>query len=220
VKVNDWGSFYSCEADNFKTSLSERSLSKIEGTHSEGKRNDEVRRLYMKEQDCVLLPLNLDKYFKNLEILYVKRSNVRYLVDGDLNGLNKLRTFDISYNPIDHLGSNFFKGHESIETISFFECNLKFVDPQALTHLTKLTEAYFDNNLCTNYRCTHESCIKEVKFVVSEQCQSKETVPFSIEKIDVESPTETSSSAGSLIGFLIIGVILIVVIIVVKKIYF
>lgn len=147
---------------------------------------------------------------------------MRYLVDGDLKGLDKLRTFDISYNPIDHLGPNFFKGHDSIETISFYECNLKFVDPQALTPLTKLTEAYFDNNPCTNFRCTYESCITEVKTKVPQQCQSNEYIPYvPLSFESSSSPTETSSlSVESIIGFLILGVVLIIVIIVVKKIFF
>lgn len=179
VNVNDWGPFYSCEAENFRSSLADRHITEIQGIHSKGKSNDDVTRLFMEKMFCPYLPSNLAAYFPNLKILYVKNCNVQHLVDGDLDGLTKLRTFDISYNPIEHLGPNFFKGHESIETISFYDCHLKFVDRQALTPLVNLEGAYFDLNICTEFRCEYASCINAVKVEVPDKCQINNTVSCS-----------------------------------------
>ena len=86
---------------------------------------DECRceKLLVEKQNCPYLPLDVSKFFVNLETFFFMKSNVQHLFNGDLDGLNKLVIFNVSHNPIKVLGPNFFDGHETIEIISFYDCN-------------------------------------------------------------------------------------------------
>jgi hypothetical protein len=84
-------------------------------------------------------------------------SHVKHLMTGDLDGLDKLTAFDVSHNPIEQLGHDFFKGHPTIKKISFFDCHLKIIDPEVLTPLKNLEAAAFQYNVCIDYQFTRRS---------------------------------------------------------------
>jgi hypothetical protein len=148
------GTHYACVADKLKTTLLDREITAVNGTHVKGKSHDDVKKFYVKKQSCPVLPLNLGGFFKNLEVYYVMNSHLRHLFTGDLDGLHDLKAFDVSHNPVEQLGRDFFKGHESIERISFFDCHLKIIDPEALTPLENLQTAAFQYNVCIDYQYT------------------------------------------------------------------
>ena len=168
IKKSHWTIEYACIATNFKTSLSDRKISEVKGTHLAGKTNADVQKLYVEKQNCPYLPLDVSKFFVNLETFYFMKSNVQHLFNGDIDGLNKLKVFDVSHNPIEVLGPNFFDGHETIEIVSFFDCNLKSVHPNALKPLKNLIRTSFQYNVCidvrfpenvqTNLKDIHDNC--------------------------------------------------------------
>lgn len=164
---------YTCEVQNLTASVTDRKVSKVEGTHLSNKNNSDVEKLFMRKQKCPYLLLSISKYFPNLEILYVMNSNVQHLLNGDLDGLEQLKTFDVSHNPIESLSRDFFKGHSTIETISFFDCHLKRIHPEALDPLVNLKAAYFDHNVCTQYRCDFQQAVEGLKTEIRKHCQSE-----------------------------------------------
>ena len=95
----------------------------------------------MRKQYSPYLPLKVGDFYKNLEILCIANSNVQHLMQGDLKGLDKLEVFDVSHNPIEQLGPDFFKGHGSIESVAFYNCHLKIIDTFVLDPLEKLNSA-------------------------------------------------------------------------------
>lgn len=166
-----WGMRYTCIAKSFRTTLNDRTVTEVKGNHNSGRGNSDVRRLFIKKQSCSYLPLNLAAHFPNLEILYVMNSNVQFLYDGDLDGLTNLKVLDVSHNPIEQLGKDFFKGHSSIEQLSFYDCHLKIIDAEALNPLTNLKFAAFDNNICFDFRGEDASRIRRLKIEIRENCQ-------------------------------------------------
>ena len=154
-----WGVKYACVAQNLKTSLSERTVTEIKGTHAEGKTSDDVEKVLIEGQTCPYLPINLGTHFKNLEVLYVMKSGVQHLTNVDLHGLTKLKTFDVSYNPITRLHKDFFVGHSNIEVVSFYQCELTFVEKGTLDPLTNLKEGHFQFNACVDYRGDDQSLL-------------------------------------------------------------
>lgn len=167
-----WGIHYACVAQHFRTTLNNRNVTGVKGTHILDMTNDDVKEFYMEKQACPYLPLNLGAFFENLEIFYAKRSNVQHILVGDLNGLTKLRVFDASHNPIEYLDKDFFKNYGTIEKISFYDCHLRIIDSQALDPLVKLNEAYFQLNVCINRETDKAHSIRSLKAAIRRQCQS------------------------------------------------
>lgn len=170
-----WGSRYTCIAKNFKTTLSDRTITEVKGLHDNGKSNADVKRLFIKKQSCSFLPLNVASHFPNLEILYVMNSNVQNLFDGDLDGLTSLKVFDVSHNPVEKLGKDFFKNCPTIEKLSFYDCHLKVIDAKALDPLVNLKLGVFDNNVCFDSRGADASGIRALKAEIRRNCQSEDS---------------------------------------------
>jgi hypothetical protein len=139
---------YACNAENLTTTLNDRYVTEISGNHLPGMNNKDVRFLSIFHQNCHFIPKDIDKFFPNLEDLTIRKSNVQFLMTGDLDGLNKLKTFDVASNPIDHIGQDFFSGHSSITSISFESCHIKKVDFGAFNDLKNLSSMNFEYNEC------------------------------------------------------------------------
>lgn len=153
------------------TTATNRKVTEILGTHMEGKTHDDVVKVFAEYQSCPYLPINLGAFFKNLEILYVMKSNVSQLTNDDLTGLTKLKLFDVSYNPISLLHHDFFKGHESIEIISFYDCQLSIIEKGSLAPLVNLKEGHFEFNPCINFRGDDESRLPALIKEIHQKCQ-------------------------------------------------
>lgn len=165
-----WGLKYACVAQNLTTTETDRTITAINGTHIDGKANDDVMKVLISHQQCPYLPINLAEHFKNLEILYVMHSHVSVLTNKDLGGLTKLKIFDVSYNPIRELHKNYFIGHETIEIVSFYDCNLRYIETGALETLTNLKEGHFQYNECVDFRGDAEMLLPLLIQKLEESC--------------------------------------------------
>lgn len=165
-----WGTKYACVAHNLTTSYENRTITAINGTHIEGKTNEDVLKVMIEHQNCHLLPINLGEHFKNLEILYAMKSHVSHLTKNDLDGLTKLKVFDVSYNPITTLLKDYFVGHETIEIVSFYSCSLVLIENGTLEALTNLKEGHFQYNKCVDFRGDNEMLLPTLIKKLEERC--------------------------------------------------
>lgn len=199
-KLNTNGTRYTCIAENLATSLLDRTVINLMGNHSKGKSDDDVKQVFVNKQNCPYLPLGVGKFFKNLEIFYVMNSKVEQLTNDDLSGMPKLKIFDMSHNPITNLTRDFFQGHSTIEMISFYKCELTFIETGALDSLVNLKEVFLGKNLCVDYNANEKSKIVEVEQAM-EKCR--------YEKPTTESGNSTKKSSITLvIGLALTGLIL------------
>jgi hypothetical protein len=139
---------YSCVVKNFHTTSSDRIVTNIEGKHKPGKSNDDVKKIYFKFQNCPYFPRNIGAHFKNLEIYYIMKSNLQHLLPGDLDGLDKLKNLDVSHNPIEEVKKDVFKNHDTLESVSFFDCHIKKVEKDTFDLMKNLKKAVFKYNDC------------------------------------------------------------------------
>lgn len=137
---------------NLLTTFNDRKVKEVFGSHKLSRTNDDVKQIYVRHQNVPYLPLNLGEFFPNLEILYVTKSNVQHLITGDLDGLEDLKTFDVSHNPVEFVNKDFFKGQNKLERISFYDCHVKKVENGAFAELKSLGYLYFDQNPCIDIR--------------------------------------------------------------------
>ena len=161
--TTNWGTKYSCVVNTLRTTLKDRTVIGIKGEHLPGKSNTDVQKVMIKNQFCPYIPIGIGEFFTNLEVLYIMKSNVDHLTSSDLNGLDKLKIFDVSHNPITKLHKEYFIGHESLEIISFYDCTLMSIEKGVLDPLINLKEGHFELNVCVNYKGDDESKIDTLK---------------------------------------------------------
>lgn len=189
-----WGFNYACVTTDFKTTKDDRTVTEIRGQHVDDEDNFSVKMLLVEAGSCPYLPLNISSHFKNLEIYYIMDSGVKFLMDGDLDELTKLRIFDVSHNPIRRAGKSFFKGQNSIEIISFYECQLRNIHPEFLNPLVKLREAYFDKNVCVDFRASQKSLVSALKSEIEKNCKNDDFDGIAENVTEEESSTNRSTS--------------------------
>lgn len=180
---------YACIAGEMTTTKNDRSVTKIAGAHLDDESNETVVKLLVESGSCPYMPLNISSHFKNLEILYIMHSGLEFLTAGDLEGFTKLRMFDVSHNPIKALGKDFFKGQRKIQSISFYGCELEYIQPGVLDPLVNLRIAYFDKNVCIDFQADGSSMIASLKAKFREKCGSLE-----LEELKKQSNTEASKT--------------------------
>ena len=208
-----YGYEYSCVAENVRTILNDRNITEVRGNHDQNSSDHSVKRLMIKNQTCPYLPLNIGSFFTNLESLYVMNSKVQHLLKGDLNGLNNLKVFDVSHNPIEKLEADFFTELLSIHTVSFYNCRLKFIDPTALDSLVNLEHATFTKNICIDFQ-DDDDYIEDLKAEIIKNC-SNYTEEFEHDQSEeFQNSTcltcihsRNSTSAKTIIILIIIGVV-------------
>ena len=166
-----YGSEYTCFAKNFQTSLHDRTVTEIKGNHLQGKTNNDVKQLMLEKQFIPYLPLKVGDFFKNLKIFFAKKSNVRHVLQGDLDGLDNLEVFDLTHNPVEQLGANFFKGHSKISTVAFYDCHLKMIDPAVLDPLKKINNIFFNLNYCIDFVSNGDDAVNAFKIEIADKCQ-------------------------------------------------
>lgn len=166
-----WGTKYSCVVSDLSTSYNDRFVTTIHGQHLEGRTNEDVVKVLIEHQSCPYLPINLGEHFKNLDTLYVMKSKVMHLTNDDLTGLTKLKILDVSYNPIKRIHSDYFKGHGSIEIISFYDCDLNYIEVGALDPLVNLKEGHFQFNECIDFRGDDVELLPSLKQEIKEGCE-------------------------------------------------
>lgn len=199
---------YICVPKNIKTSWNDKTVTEVVGSHLEGKNNSHVDSLVIHNQNCHFIPRNLGQFFPNLENLIIMKSNVQFLLSGDLDGLNKLQYFDVSNNPIEHIGEDFFTGHTSITSVSFSNCHIKKVDFGALDSLKKLTSINFEHNECIDIReeYVNKKTIERLSMLIYSKCHGKgnaiKTINF--RECAGNHPNSLSGSSGSATNYILL----------------
>lgn len=192
MKYPNYQKQYTCVAENLRTEHNNRDVVSIGGLHKEGMSISNVNKLDIYKQSCPFLPKNLGTHFKNLEYLKVTNTNLKFLIDGDLDSLTMLKSFDVSWNPIEELGRNFFNGQTKIEFVSFFFCHLKVIDSGALLPLVSLESANFLDNICISFHITEKYEIIEFGTEARDKCKKEYYEGKMFNRIEIdENPIES-----------------------------
>lgn len=162
---------YICNAIKFEISFADRNVTEVSGIHITGYSNADVKSLVIQGQNCLFLPLNIGSHFPDLKRLSITKSNVQHLMSGDLDGLDKLQELDLSKNPIEQIGHDFFLGKSQISKIVFNYCHLKKIDVQAFDPLVSLSFAYFNYNKCIDMIAFDKIEIRMLKQTIRKACQ-------------------------------------------------
>jgi len=146
-------SFCLCAARK-KTIPDDKELT-FKGTHEAGKNNQNVNAIAFFDCQISKVPQGLTKTFPNLIDFVISNSNLKNIINADLEEYKNIKRFVFKETELEYLPGNLFHGFENMETISFNFNKLKFIEPNLFDGLSKLKHANFHRNTCINKCYNH-----------------------------------------------------------------
>lgn len=210
-KIEIGNSINKCNVKDLVTTFDDRIITEVIKNNNDA----DIHQLIISYGHMPYLPLNISENFPKINYLKIHKSNVEHLLTGDLSGLYKLKTLDLSNNEIEQIGDDFFKDLSSLEIINFDDNHLKKISPNALDPLVNLISASFEYNPCISIKTSSfysyyrtGVSISEFKRSVIEKCSNtSHTLKASYQETCDESPSDLRVSGSSHNILVITGVI-------------
>jgi len=134
----------------------------IQGLNIEGERDGNGKVDY--------LPLGLGAIFENIDTIFLRKGFIS-LRKENLKQFPKLKYAAIQFCKLEVLEQDLFMYNPHIESISFASSHLKFVHPDVLKSLTKLTHANFGGNPCINFEAMKKEDVDDLSNRFLASCQ-------------------------------------------------
>ena len=171
--IEDWinlNDVYGCASESVITEPGDRweALTKVSGDHLEGKINGDVETLNIDNAVFHSIPRGIENFFPNLKGLRIVHAKLRSVESDDMRAFPNLKVLCLWGNELTTLNGNLFENSPELEVINFGANYLKHVGPNFFEPLTKLTTAFFDENICINN--TKAADVENVKFEVTVKC--------------------------------------------------
>lgn len=157
-----------CEVQSVSLSSTEdRNITSVNG--DSGKTYDDAMWFYSTSETFNFFPKNIEKFFPNVEHVYIYDVSIATLTKTDLSPFgSQLKLFYFHRSKIEVIESDLFEANPFLEQISLYGNQIKFVADGAFDKLPNLTSLYFRNNPCysgsaVNDRAAVFNLIKQIE---------------------------------------------------------
>lgn len=141
---------YACFVKELEiTSKYDRVITEVIGVHLNSKTNDDV--MYFQSTGKILkfFPLNLEKFFKNLNHVLINGSSMVEVNAEDLQQFGShFKALTIQNSNLQVLEDGLLSTMPNLEEVSFHGNNIRHVDAGVFTNLKKLNKIWFGLNSC------------------------------------------------------------------------
>lgn len=165
---------YTCEGKVVWTIGNIRAVTAISGAHLYGKYNSNVQSLFIQgQEDVKYIPLDIYKFFPNLEAIKMHKTGLTYVGQEHLYGLSKLRAVDFYMNQVKTLGSNLFAYQPNqIESISLTLNPVENIGYNVFSQMSKLRTVHFDYaTKCFGGTCNNDcGCVSRMITQINYRC--------------------------------------------------
>lgn len=159
---------YSCKAQLIFIG-DPRIVTEVIGVHSRS--NEEVQSIEIVRQNVKVFPRNIEKFFTNLEAIYVHYSGLQEILRQDLRPFPKLRQVDLHLNDIKELNENLFEFNPLVEAVSVYSNPIRHVGHNIFDGLKSLHTIHIINAKCISERSDgNRSAVEEIMFKLSIDC--------------------------------------------------
>lgn len=144
------GMNYQCQTEALNVGASQY-VTSVYGNHTPNKTIDDVVAIHI--QNCTNLsyiPKGLLDFFPNLVGIYLDGCSISSLSGTELNEHPKLTLFALEFSPLNYVPGNLFAQTPDMVLISFAENKINGAGRNLLSNLNKLSQAYFELNVCVN----------------------------------------------------------------------
>jgi len=193
------GSIYRCYVNNNPKIITKESaeINLIIGTHENSKSNDDVIGFDAREKTINFFPKGLDKFFKNLKLIYINTCQLKEIYQSDLKVFPNLVYFGLFDNDIEVIEEGLFDFNPNLEAVGFSEAKIIYIDPNVFDHLTKLSDFWFYSVPCIDqYISNSKEMVQEAIKIVKSKCLNSEFLLLvnQIKNLEIESKTLSSET--------------------------
>lgn len=145
-----WSKGYVCKVKELKiTSKYDRVITEVTGDHKDGKSNADVMQIHSDQHVVKYFPLDLAKYFKNINNVFINGSSMVEINAEDLQQFgSQIREFSIQHGNLKVLEAGLFATMPNLVEISFASNHIRHVGEGVFTNLKKLNKIWFRYNSC------------------------------------------------------------------------
>lgn len=159
-----YGPFYVCSVAPLGNSNKIGKLEAVTGVHLAGKSNANVQMITIIDPSMIEAPIDLYRFFPNLEIILLQRTNIAYLSKEHLYGLSKLFLVTYADNPnLTAIGEDFFIYQpDQILRIQISDNPIATLGPRFFSRMSEL------ETLCISVvPCGYDICVSKNKMRVA-----------------------------------------------------
>lgn len=161
---------YQCQTVPFNVQSSQY-VTSISGVHMDNKTNHDVIAIHISKcAHLSYIPKGLLNIFPNLIGIYLDSCGVKSLNGTELNEYPQLKLFALELSPLYYVPGNLFALNPDILLISFVGNKINATGRNLLSNLNKLSEVYFEDNVCINDNATTMEEIPEFNEKLNRDC--------------------------------------------------
>lgn len=148
-----------------------RTVTLIKGTHLPGRNDFDVKAISFMNQYLLNFPLNVSNFFPNLESITVFRTGLTNISRSDIENFPRLKELDLTYNDIEVISSDLFRGNLQVQALAMSLNPLRHVAHHVFDNLHELSTIDVRNTRCVNATTIDSpSTITDVVFEIFRQC--------------------------------------------------
>lgn len=164
------GMNYQCQTKPFNVEASQH-VTNVCGIHMDNKTNNDVIAIHIKNcTELSYIPKGLLNIFPNLIGIYLEACGITTLNGSELNEYPQLKLFALELSQLYYVPGNFFAHNPEMLLISFVGNKINATGKDLLSNLNKLSEVYFEDNVCINGNATTIEEIPEFSEKLNCQC--------------------------------------------------
>lgn len=141
---------YTCNVENDLSIMSyeEAVINSNTGTHYSGNNNDDVYGLHIIKKIVHYFPRGLDKIFKKLRGIIIKKSGLKQISQSDIRKFSDLVYLGLKGNDIKVLDEGLFDFNPKLQFVGLRENKITNIHPNVFNNLDELIHLDLRSNLC------------------------------------------------------------------------
>jgi hypothetical protein len=163
-----------CDVKNLVISSPNQQITSINGISGSNAIDNDVTALRVDGQTVNYFPRGLEKFFPNIEIMFVVDCKLKAITNQDLASFPQLKELRLSHNDIEELDDDLFAANKKLISISLSYNRIKFIGEVTFKPLKQLDFLFLNSNKCINKDAFFDvSKVNEIIDEVRKQCQSE-----------------------------------------------
>jgi Leucine-rich repeat (LRR) protein len=146
---------YACIVNNSELVVStndKQSISEVQGTHTSGLSNNDVRAFKSNGKTAIFFPRGLTIFFKNIETVQIINGKLQKISKDDLRQFGgNLKKLWLDNNELQEIKGDLFEFNPNLENMSFTSNKIVHIDSGAFDGLVKRDYLNLSKNPCTEF---------------------------------------------------------------------
>lgn len=166
------GNAYTCNSRVTQVGSS-RNVVAVSQNHMSGRTNLDVRGVMFSNQQVVsFFPLDMNRFFPNLEGIFFNLCPIRFFSRDDLRPFTRLRDFTISNGLLTTISGDVFQYAPALHIVNFAHNRITNVGTGIFQRNPGVVEARFNNNLCINTLARTSAAVGNLVSQLAFRCPS------------------------------------------------